>query len=184
MEHELIDWLDDDGNYKGVVDKAVAHTIGLWHRSVHVWIVNDNGEVLLQQRCKDKSLYPNYWDCSFAGHVGAGEDPVTSVTREGEEELGLIVNLENLEHITTLKEELRWGKTFSREFVDVYVLHENINANDLHFQAEEVAGAKWFDARDVFKSNPNILLIPHTEEFNLLKNIISPESTDTEVAEK
>ena len=48
MEHEMIDLLDESGQKIGVIDKAVAHKEGQWHRSVHVWIVNDNNQILLQ----------------------------------------------------------------------------------------------------------------------------------------
>lgn len=76
---ELIDLLDENGNMIGTIDKAIAHRDGLWHKSVHIWMVNDKNEILLQHRCAEKNFFPNFWDCSFAGHVGAGEESIESV---------------------------------------------------------------------------------------------------------
>ena len=44
MEHEMIDQYNIRGEKIGVVDKQIAHRDGLWHKSVHVWIINKKGE--------------------------------------------------------------------------------------------------------------------------------------------
>ncbi len=106
MEHEMIDQLNEEtGEVIGIVDKDIAHRDGLWHKSVHVWIVNDKNQILLQQRCAEKKFYPNVWDSSFAGHVGAGEDSITSAIREGEEELGIQVDINKMNYLFTYKEK-------------------------------------------------------------------------------
>ena len=92
MEHEMIDQYNLRGEKINVIDKAEAHKLGLWHKAIHVWVVNDNNEILLQYRCKDKSFYPNTWDCSFAGHIGTGESSLETVLREGKEELGIDIS--------------------------------------------------------------------------------------------
>ena len=43
------------------------------------------------------------WDTSVAGHVTAGEDPITSAVREIEEEIGLQVNKEDLQFFKIIK---------------------------------------------------------------------------------
>lgn len=168
MEHELIDFYDKNGVYQGKIDKAIAHKNGLWHKSVHVWIINDKKEILFQKRCSEKKFFPGYWDCSFAGHIGAGEDSLTSAIREGQEELGLILNKNDLQYAFTIKEQFTWKDIISREFVDVYIMKANIDVNNLTFQKEEVASAKYFDLGKVF--NPkNKNFFPHNEEYFLLK---------------
>ena len=95
---EYFDVLNEKGNYTGRIEtREKCHKDGLWHKAVHVWIVNDNNEILLQYRCAEKSLYPNLWDCSFAGHIGVGESSIEGLIREGKEELGIEVDLEKLE---------------------------------------------------------------------------------------
>lgn len=172
MEHELIDWYDEKGKHKGVIDKAIAHKKGLWHKSVHVWIINSNDEVLLQKRCAQKSFYPNFWDCSFAGHVGAGEASIISAIREGEEELGIKVQTQDLEFLFTNKEELIWEDTISKEFVDVYIMRKNIEIENLKYQIEEVESAKYFKLDELLTDKRKSDILPHDEEYKLLKEIL------------
>lgn len=171
MEHELIDWYDEKGNHKGVIDKAIAHKNGLWHKSVHVWIINDKSKILMQKRCQSKKFFPSFWDCSFSGHVGAGESSLVGALREGQEEIGLKLSKKDLKFAFTIKEEFKWNDIISREFVDVYVVYKNINIKNLTYQKEEVESAKFFDANKMFKSKSKNIF-PHYEEYKLLKNYL------------
>ena len=48
---ELIDVLDENGIYIGKVEEREnVHNNGLWHIHVGVWIMNQKGELLFQQR--------------------------------------------------------------------------------------------------------------------------------------
>ena len=40
---------------------------GEYHLVVHICVFNGRGQLLLQQRQKDKEGYPNLWDVSAAG---------------------------------------------------------------------------------------------------------------------
>lgn len=46
---ELLDILDENGNLIDVKTRADAHAKGLWHKSVHVWVINSKNEILLQK---------------------------------------------------------------------------------------------------------------------------------------
>lgn len=174
MEHELVDRLDQKGNIIGVIDKAIAHKEGIWHKSVHVWIVNDKKEILLQYRCADKKFFPNYWDASFAGHIGAGEDSVTTALREGKEELGIDVNESKLQYLFTNKESLLYEDIISNEFIDIYLLRDNIKLEDLIFQETEVGGAKYMKISEFFQAinDKSEKIFPHPEEYKQLKKIL------------
>ena len=94
---ELIDILDAEGNPTGrTATKSEAHKSGWPHRTVHVWLFTSAGEVLLQQRGRNKDTHPLLWDVSVAGHVGAGEDIKQSAIREVEEEVGLTIDTSDL----------------------------------------------------------------------------------------
>ena len=171
MEHELIDWYDENGNCKGVIDKAIAHKKGLWHKSVHVWIVNDKNQILMQKRCAKKKFFPNYWDCSFAGHIAAGEKSLISAIREGEEELGLKLKPKDFKFLFTIKEDFAWKDIVSREFVDVFVLKKNVNLEDLRYQQEEVECAQYFEMAEIIKNDRNSNIYPHVNEYKRLNKI-------------
>ncbi len=60
----------------------------LTHRIAHILIFNDQGEMLLQLRSKDKSFCPLHWSTSVGGHVHSGETYKQAALRECQEELG------------------------------------------------------------------------------------------------
>ena len=172
MVHEMIDEYNYRGEKVGVVDKDIAHKDGLWHKSVHIWILNDNNEILLQYRCAEKKLYPDTWDCSFAGHICAGETSIEAVLRDGKEELGIDVDLENLNYILTNRESIKYEDINSNEFVDIYILKQNVELDKIAFQAEEVSDAKYVSIEEFYELMESGKLLPHKIEYMVLKEIL------------
>ena len=175
MKREIIDQYNYIGEKVGTVDKEIAHKKGLWHKSVHVWIINDKNEILLQYRCADKSLYPNTWDVSFAGHISAEENSIEALIREGKEELGIDVELEKLNYIFTNREEIKYEQINSKEFVDIYILKQNVELDKITFQAEEVSGAKYVSIDEFFKLAKDNKIMPHEIEYMVLEKILKME---------
>jgi isopentenyldiphosphate isomerase len=114
---------------------------GEYHFVTHVWIVNDNGEYLIQKRQPWKKGWPNMWDSSAAGAAQAGDDSVTAAIRETKEEIGVQINSDGMEHLFTVK--------FLNGFDDVWLVRENINISELKLQYEEVADAKWVTEEEI-----------------------------------
>jgi len=70
--------------------RAHVHQNGIWHCSVHIWIVNPSSStVLLQKRSMTKDTFPGRLDISSAGHVEAGKSLVKTAQLELAEELGV-----------------------------------------------------------------------------------------------
>ena len=172
MKHEIIDEYNNIGEKIGTVDKEIAHEKGLWHKSVHVWILNDKNEILLQYRCADKKLYPNTWDVSFAGHISAGESSAEAVIREGKEELGIEVNLDKLNYVFTNREEIKYKEIDSKEFVDIFILKQDIKLDKIEFQKEEVSDAKYVSIDEFFKLAKENKIMPHEIEYMVLEKIL------------
>lgn len=172
MKHEIIDEYNNIGEKIGTVDKEIAHEKGLWHKSVHVWILNDKNEILLQYRCTDKKLYPNTWDVSFAGHISAGESSAEAVIREGKEELGIEVNLDKLNYVFTNREEIKYKEIDSKEFVDIFILKQDIKLDKIEFQKEEVSDAKYVSIDEFFKLAKENKIMPHEIEYMVLEKIL------------
>lgn len=172
MAKEMIDEYNLIGEKIGVIDKDIAHKKGLWHKSVHVWIINKKNEVLLQYRCKDKKLYPDTWDASFAGHISAGESSIDAVIREGKEEIGINVDLNKLEYVLTNKEIVKYKDIDSREFVDIFILRQDFSLDDISFQEEEVSDAKYVSIDEFFNLMDNNKLLPHDIEYMVLREIL------------
>ena len=56
------------------IDRNIAHENGMFHKSIHVWIVNSKGELLVQRRNSNKKTYPNMLDTSFAFYIPVYEN--------------------------------------------------------------------------------------------------------------
>lgn len=146
MADELIDIYDENNNPLGIRKmKSEAHRKGLWHRASHVWIYNSKGQMMLQLRAKEKETDANKWDIAVAGHVGAGEDPITTAMREVMEEIGLLIGPGDLKPIGTTHHFGIQGSIIDREHQSDYVMKFDGDIRTLKLQKEEVQEIKFFD---------------------------------------
>ena len=168
---ELIDVLDEETGLatKEVISKEEAHKKGIWHGAVHLIIINnDCTKTLFQKRCKDKKIYPNYWDIAVGGHISSKEDSLTTVKRELKEELGLNPDDYIFEEITTVKEILEYKDLISKEFITTYIVKSDIDVNQITLQKEEVSDVKWFTKEEVNNLVNSKKSIPHVIAFDIL----------------
>jgi len=87
--------VDEDDNEIGSMKKADCHDgDGVLHRAFSLFIFNDRGELLLQQRGAGKRLWPMYWSNSCCSHPRLGEDMTTATGRRLAEELDIEAELE------------------------------------------------------------------------------------------
>ena len=120
---EYIDIFDENNNPIGEKkEKQQAHEEGKFHRTAHIWIINDKNELLLQKRSASKKSHPNCWDISGAGHIRAGESVIDGAIRELKEELGVETEEKDLQYITTIKST---KNSKNMEFQYVYLLNCN-----------------------------------------------------------
>ncbi|HMB66204.1 MAG TPA: isopentenyl-diphosphate Delta-isomerase [Patescibacteria group bacterium] len=70
---------------------------GLMHRAFSVYIFNSKGELLIQQRSKDKPLWPWYWSNSCCSHPVSGESYIEAGEERLKEELGFTCPLRSVD---------------------------------------------------------------------------------------
>ena len=171
---EIIDLLDEFGNETNTsISKKEAHQKGLWHKAIHILIINkDKTKTLIQQRCNEKNFYPNMWDISVGGHVSSKEDTLTSAKRELQEELGLNSNNYKLKEIITIKEELENNNIISKEYVTIYLLESDIEITEITLQKEEVSNIKWINKKELNELINNNKMVPHIKEYEILNEIL------------
>lgn len=179
MSKEYFDLLDENGNKTGKIKlRTEVHRDGDWHKAVHIWIINNKGDVLLQRRCATKDSNPNMLDISSAGHLSAGDDSLTGAIRELKEELNLDVSKEELQFIKTLKRSSKYTSTFiNNEFDDLYILRTDKTLNDMEFQEDEISEI-FFVPYKQFKemvNNKQPDLLMHDEEFEILFELFDNE---------
>lgn len=156
---EYFDICDEEGMPTGeIVERSVAHSEGIRHRTAHVWILREEQgrtQVLLQKRSTNKDSYPGMYDTSSAGHIPAGMEPLESAIRELGEELGIHAHKEQLEYIGKFRvqyEEEFYGEPFrDNEVIRVYVYREPVDPRKLVLQEEEVEEVRFFDVAEVYE---------------------------------
>ena len=99
-EELLIQVSDDDGQILGAIARSRVHgNPDLIHRAVHILVLSPDGLLLLQKRSMQKDTQPGKWDTSVGGHVGFGQSYEEAALREAEEELGVQLDLRDLEYL-------------------------------------------------------------------------------------
>ena len=179
MSKEYFDVLDESGNKTGKTKlRSEVHRDGDWHKAVHIWIINNNGDVLLQRRCATKDSNPNMLDISSAGHLSAGDDSLSGAIRELKEELNIDVKPEDLQFIKTLKRSSKYTETFiNNEFDDLYILRTNKRIEDMKYQEEEISEIFYVPYKEFKKmvENKQPDLLRHDIEFEILFNLFDNE---------
>lgn len=89
-ESESLILVDQQDNEIGVLSKGECHDgEGLLHRAFSVFLFDQQGRLLIQQRAPEKRLWPLYWANSCCSHPRAGETMAEATERRMLEELGV-----------------------------------------------------------------------------------------------
>lgn len=174
---EYIDIYDENNNpLEKSKEKTQAHEEMDFHRTAHIWIINENKELLLQKRSANKKSHPNCWDISGAGHIRTGEDVLDGAIRELKEELGVIAKKNDLHFIATIKST---KNPKNKEFQYVYLLKCNNKIEDYVFEDNEVSEVKYvfYEKLEKMVEKRTEGLLIHEDEYKELfkyirKNII------------
>ncbi|MDE5799899.1 MAG: NUDIX domain-containing protein [Paramuribaculum sp.] len=86
---EYLPTVDEQGNVTGKATRKDCHAKRLLHPVVHLHVIDEQGNILLQKRSASKLIQPGKWDTAVGGHVDYGEAIEDALRREASEELGL-----------------------------------------------------------------------------------------------
>ena len=165
---ELIDILTPEGEPTGKrALKSEAHKNGWFHATVHIWLFTSDNKILLQKRALTKKVFPGIWDISVAGHVGAGEDILTSAKREVLEEIGLKLAVKDFIKIgTRIHKVIHKNGIQDNEHHHVFIAELKVPISELTMQKEEVAGLELWNLT-VLKETKNLknVLLPRFHEY-------------------
>jgi isopentenyl-diphosphate Delta-isomerase len=89
MAEEQLILVDEGNRATGSAGKTAIHRAGLLHRAFSIFIVDDRGRIVLQQRNPKKYHSGGLWANSCCGHPRPGERTVTAAQRRLGEELGV-----------------------------------------------------------------------------------------------
>ena len=89
-EAEELILVDSDDNETGFLSKAECHDgQGQRHRAFSLFLFNEDGELLLQQRAASKRLWPGYWSNTCCSHPRRGETLEVATRRRLRDELNI-----------------------------------------------------------------------------------------------
>ncbi|MGC4996666.1 MULTISPECIES: isopentenyl-diphosphate Delta-isomerase [unclassified Streptomyces] len=93
-ESILLELVDENGVTIGTAEKLAAHQPpGQLHRAFSVFLFDERGRLLLQQRALGKYHSPGVWSNTCCGHPYPGEAPFAAAARRTAEELGVSPSL-------------------------------------------------------------------------------------------
>ncbi len=90
---------DPAGERPATVERGAVRVLGIATEAVHLVGVAPDGQLWLQHRAANKSMYPGRWDTLMGGMVSADDSLHQALERETWEEAGLRLDaLQNLRH--------------------------------------------------------------------------------------
>ena len=151
MEEQVV-LVDTNDQPLGLMPKMEAHEKGVLHRAFSVFILNDAGELMLQQRALHKYHSPGLWTNTCCSHQRNGESNIVAGKRRLQEEMGFVAELHELTSFI-YKAPLNNGLT-EHELDHIMIGHFN---GTPEINPEEVANWKWMyvdDVRDNIQKHP------------------------------
>lgn len=134
MNLEQVILVNEADEQIGVMEKMEAHEKGLLHRAFSVFIFNDKGEMLLQQRALNKYHSGGLWTNACCSHPRPGEDILQAAQRRLIEEMGFSTPL-TLKTTFTYKTGFENGLTeheFDHIFTGTYNSEPKINNTEVN----------------------------------------------------
>ncbi len=176
---ELIDVLDENGVKTGeILTRKEIHKRGLLHRAIAVAVINEQNQILVQQRSFKKEKNTGMWDISVAGHISSGQDALSAASREINEEisvnLGFNVDIKEFRYMFSYrKEEILKENYIERQFYDFFILRKNgLRTEDIKVQESEVEQIKFVSVSELNEMIENKEIVERTPIYKELMNYI------------
>ncbi len=143
MEEQVI-LVNEQDEQIGLMPKMEAHEKAQLHRAFSVFIMNDKGEMMLQQRAADKYHSPLLWTNTCCSHQREGEGNIEAGKRRLQEEMGFVTELKEVFSFI-------YKAPFDNGLTEHELDHVMIGSyNDAPvINPEEVEGYKWMTPEEV-----------------------------------
>ncbi|MBN1156741.1 isopentenyl-diphosphate Delta-isomerase [Candidatus Woesearchaeota archaeon] len=145
--------VDENDNLLRFASKEKCHGgEGVLHRAFSVFVFNERGELLIQQRSKHKLLWPLYWSNTCCSHPRPNEYFLASAERRLVEEIGISCRLS---YLYKFRYSARY-KSIGSENEMCYVFIGRSD-NEPFPNSAEIADYKWIDMAELsadIENNP------------------------------
>lgn len=146
-KREILEIVDRDCNPVSILNRENIHKKGFFHKAVHIFLFNENGEIYLQKKSTTMDENPGLWTSSASGHVLAGEGVLISAQRELKEELSIKVKLRKILELPPSKET-----NMQCIFLFVGYTKKNPNPNPLEIEEGRFFSIK--EVEELLQTNP------------------------------
>ncbi len=153
VKEEQVLLVDEKDNVIGLMPKMEAHEKGLLHRAFSVFVYNNKGQLLLQQRALTKYHTPGLWTNTCCSHQRKGESNIDAGKRRLMEEMGFTTELK--ETISFIYKAPFDNGLTEHEFDYILVGEFNGTPNP---NPDEVESYKWVNLDELkidIESNPS-----------------------------
>ena len=139
---EMVDLYDENRLPLGrTAERHSPKGEGEYRVVVHICVFDSRGRLLIQQRSREKAVWPEAWDVSAAGGVDAGETSRQAAEREFREELGIPLDLTGVRPSCTVN--------FDGGFDDFFLVERDVDLSAAVLQREEVAQVRWAELPEI-----------------------------------
>ncbi|HAD97230.1 MAG TPA: isopentenyl-diphosphate delta-isomerase [Cryomorphaceae bacterium] len=156
--------VDEHDNELGLMEKMEAHRQGLLHRAFSVFILNSNGELMMQQRAFHKYHSGGLWTNTCCSHPRHNERPEDAAHRRLQEEMGFDCPLNKLFDFV-YRAEFDNDMT-EHEFDHLYVGYSDSTPR---INPDEVASWKWMSLEEL-ERDMAVNSDDYTEWFKIIFN--------------
>jgi len=145
MEEQVV-LVDEKDNPIGLMEKMEAHEKALLHRAFSVFIFNDKGELMLQQRAAHKYHSPLLWTNTCCSHQRDGETNLEAGKRRLQEEMGFVTEIKE---VFSFIYKAPFDNGLTEHELDHVMVGTHNEAPNIN--KEEVEAYKWMTLQDVKK---------------------------------
>ena len=157
MSDEYVILVDGNDIPIGTEEKVKCHLPdGKLHRAFTALLFDKNGRLVLTRRAKEKMLWPEDWDGTFASHPRESETYVSSGERRMPEELGIEGKLDYLHKFEYHVPYKNVGSENEICGTLIGVIDETTELKKIKGEIDEI---KWISAKELLseiKTNPKI----------------------------
>lgn len=133
----------------GEEDVEEIHQKDLLHRSVHIFIIDEQGRFYLRQRDKDKARYPGYWTTSIGVHVPSGQTYDQTAKKSLKDSMDL-----------KFLGKVRVHDEYENEISYTYTVTVNLSGNE-HIKSNPAEPGEFFTIDEIKKLSERSKMTPY-----------------------
>ena len=153
QNEELVVLVDESNQVLGTMPKADVHGAETpLHRGFSLFLFNQKGELLLQERSPSKKTWPLVWSNSVCGHPALDESNIDAAQRRLSHELGMSAT--HLEEVSPYRYKIVRDGVMENEICPILVGFTRDVPKPNPEEVEAVRWTQWSEFLEEIKAKP------------------------------